>query len=191
MPGTISSDARVEAGCTQFARRSLITLAAVTLGFTALLAEPAAAQERPAPVVELAVGALLFPDDGITVEEGFIGGAGRFYLSPRLSVGPEIAYIGAALHSHLMLTGNLTFDFIGADGQPPRLTPFVVVGAGLFRTREEFGTIDSTHSEGAFTAGGGVRVRVGKRVVVGAEARVGWELHLRVNGMIGISLGGR
>ena len=38
-------------------------------------------------------------------------------------------------------------------------------------------------------AGGGVRALVGKAVIVGAEARVGWELHLRVNGLLGIQLG--
>jgi hypothetical protein len=44
-------------------------------------------------------------------------------------------------------------------------------------------------NEGAFTAGGGVRALVGPRVFVGAEARVGWELHLRLNGIIGVRLG--
>jgi hypothetical protein len=41
----------------------------------------------------------------------------------------------------------------------------------------------------AFTAGDGVRALVGKAVIVGAEARVGWELHVRVNGVLGIQLG--
>ncbi|MBA2305690.1 MAG: hypothetical protein H0W08_24075 [Acidobacteria bacterium] len=172
-------------------RRYLIAFGVTAISCAGLLARPASAQERPAPVAELAAGALLFPDDGITVKEGLVGGTARFYVSPRLSVGPEVAYVRGDDHAHLMLTGNLTFDFLGpVNGQPRPVTPFVVVGAGLFRTREEFpGTADFTSSEGAFTAGGGVRAHVGTRMILGAEARIGWELHVRVNAIVGIRLG--
>lgn len=155
-----------------------------------LLAGSAAAQDRPGPVAELAVGALFFADDGV-VTEGFVGGAGRFYLSPRVSVGPEIAFISGENHSHLMLTGNATFDFLGPiNGQPRAVTPFAVVGGGLFRTSEEFpGGETFTSNEGAFTAGGGVRALVGERVVAGVEARIGWETHIRFNGFIGVRFG--
>ena len=91
-----------------------------------------------------------------------------------------------------MLTGNVTFDFVDplSGGQLRSVTPYAVVGTGLFQTKQQFPNNDTfTSSEGAFTAGGGVRARVGKSVTVGAEARVGWELHLRVNGTIGIQLG--
>ena len=102
------------------------------------LARPGSAQERPAPVAEVHGGTLLFADNSV-VKENFIGGAGRFYVLPRLSVGPEIAYIRGTRHSHLMLTGNLTFDLLGStSGRPPRVTPFIVAGAGLFQTREQF-----------------------------------------------------
>ena len=37
--------------------------------------------------------------------------------------------------------------------------------------------------------GGGVRALVGERVNVAIDARIGWELHLRVNGSIGVRLG--
>ncbi len=46
------------------------------------LVHPASAQEKPAPAVELAAGALLFSDDAV-VAEGFVGGSGRVYLTPR------------------------------------------------------------------------------------------------------------
>jgi hypothetical protein len=150
---------------------------------------PAVAQDRPAPVVEVAAGALLFPDDGETVKEGLFGGAARVYVTPRLSVGPEVAFVSGRTHDHLMLTGNLTYDLLPpANGRPARVTPFVVVGAGLFRTHEEFFDDAVTSSEGAFTAGGGLRARLGDRITVGGEARVGWELHVRVNGFVGIAL---
>jgi hypothetical protein len=168
--------------------RWLARLAMVAIAWTLVPAKPLAAQERPAPVTEFAAGALFFPDDSV-VKEGFIGGAARFYVSPRVSVGPEIAFIQGNNHSHLMLTGNVTFDLIGpVQSQPRPVTPFVVVGGGLFRTREKFPGEVFTSSEGAFTAGGGVRGLVGNRVIVGAEARIGWELHIRVNAMLGIRL---
>jgi hypothetical protein len=152
------------------------------------------AQERPArpgPALEFAAGVLQFPDDGGMVTEGFAGGAARWYVTPRMSVGPELAYVFGERHSHLMLTGNVTYDFVAPHGgEPPAVTPFVVAGGGLFRSSEVF-PLDEvfTHTEGAFTAGGGVRALVGKRIVVGAEARIGWELHVRVNGFVGVRFG--
>ena len=166
------------------------TLAIAVTVAAALTAPPASAQERQAPAAELAGGALLFADDGI-VTEGFVGGTVRFYVSPRLSVGPEVAFASGENHDHLMVTGNVTFDFIApVNRDPPRLTPFVVAGAGLFRTNESFpGIGDFTHNEGAFTAGGGVRALVSPMVIAGAEARVGWETHIRLNGFIGVRFG--
>jgi hypothetical protein len=155
-----------------------------------LLSHPASAQERPGPAGELAAGALLFADDGI-VTEGFVGGAARFYILPRMSLGPEIAYIQGENHSHLMLTGNVTFDLVRpVNGEARPVTPFVVVGGGLFRTREQFPNNQVfTSTEGAFTAGGGVRGLVGKHLILGAEARIGWELHIRLNGIVGVRFG--
>ena len=65
------------------------------------------------------------------------------------------------------------------------LTPFVVVGIGRFHTHESFLDNETfTASEGAFTAGGDVRGLVGQRP--GVEARVGWELHIRVSAVMGL-----
>ena len=149
----------------------------------------ASAQDRQSPSLDLSAGWVGFADDGI-VGEGMVGGAGRFYLSPRIAIGPELLYIGGENHSHTVLTGNLTFDFIApAAGRPPRVTPFLVVGGGMFQTHESFFGDNVTHTEGAFTAGGGLRAAVGDRVTVGADARMGWEAHLRVNGVVGVRLG--
>ena len=151
------------------------------------LADTAAAQQRPGPAVDVAAGWVGFADDGI-VSEGMFGGAARWYLLPRISIGPEIVYMSSSHHSHLVVTGNLTFDVLSPiDGKPRRVTPFVVVGGGLFQTRETFFTGDFTSSEGAFTAGGGVRAFAGDRVSVGIDARVGWEPHVRVNGFVGVT----
>src|SRR5262245_23938606 len=113
---------------------ALVTMALLTGVFPA----SAAAQGRPGPTIEAAGGALVFPDDA-TVTERFGGGTVRFYVTPRISIGPEFAFISGERHTHQMLTGNVTVDLLGAPAAGSRpLTPFVVAGGGLFRTREEF-----------------------------------------------------
>ena len=161
----------------------------IALLLSPFLASVASAQERPSPALDLAAGWVGFGDDGI-VSEGMVGGAGRFYLTPRLAVGPELLYISGDNHSHLVLTGNLTFDVLSPKaGRAPAVTPFLVVGGGMFQTRESFFNEDFTHTEGAFTAGGGVRAAVSDRVTVGVDARMGWEAHFRINGIVGVRLG--
>ena len=89
-----------------------------------------------------------------------------------------------------MVTGNMTFDILRSQpGQPRRLIPFGIAGGGFFQTREEFITGDSTSTDGAFTAGGGIRTLLGNRVTIGADLRVGWELHIRLGATIGVRLG--
>jgi hypothetical protein len=144
----------------------------------------ATAQGRPAPVAEFAAGWVGFADDGI-VSEAMAGGAFRWYPLRRVAIGPEIIYISGDNHSHLMLTGNLTFDVL-ADRA---VTPFIVVGGGLFQTHESFPGGGFTSNEGAFTLGGGVRVAAGDRVTIGLDTRIGWETHVRVNATVGIRLG--
>lgn len=154
----------------------------------AVMVHPAGAQDKPAPVVEFAAGWVGFADDGV-VSEGLFGGNARFYLSPRIAVGPEVVYIAGQNHSHLVATGNLTFDALAPlGGKPRRVTPFFVAGGGLFQTRQSFPSGTFTSGEGAFTAGGGVRIAHGDRTTVGVDARIGWELHLRVNGFVGVRL---
>src|SRR6185503_9629151 len=148
----------------------------------------ALAQSRPAPVVDVAAGWVGFADDGIA-SEMMVGGAARWYVRSRFAIGPEVIYIAGSNHSHLMMTGNATFDLVGPGNSLPRtITPFLVVGGGVFQTSENFRTETFRSSEGAFTMGGGVRVAAGDRVTVGVDARIGWEAHMRVNAVAGIRL---
>lgn len=164
------------------------TLAAILL-LVAPLTGAAAAQDKPAPTVELEAGWMGFADDGI-VSELLVGGAARWYVRPRLSIGPEIVYVSGSNHSHLIFTGNLTYDLRSpVSGQPRRVTPFLVAGGGVFQTRETFLAGDFTSTEGAFTAGGGIRASASDRITIGLDTRIGWELHLRVNGFVGVRLG--
>ena len=65
----------------------------------------------------------------------------------------------------------------------------LVGGGGMFQTYETTHVGDFTHTEGSFTAGGGLRVFLPKRIYLGVEARVGWELHVRLNGILGMNFG--
>ncbi|OFW22446.1 MAG: hypothetical protein A3H97_02330 [Acidobacteria bacterium RIFCSPLOWO2_02_FULL_65_29] len=163
---------------------------AVRLGFlvaAAMLAaaSPLAAQGRPA--AEITTGWAAFPDDGV-VGETLFGAAARLPISPRVSIGPEIAYMwGEQTIRDLMVTGNLWFDFLAPSaGQAPRTTPYVVVGGGLFRHSSKFFGQTFSTTEGAFTAGGGARVWLGPSVYLAPEVRVGWELHLRASVTLGV-----
>ncbi len=129
---------------------------------------------------------MAFPDDGV-VHERLIGAALRVHLTPRLSIGPELLHVAGRGHSHLILTGNLTYDLRRRTGQgAPRLVPFLVAGGGMYSTRESFfPRADFVSFEGAFTAGGGLRAELGNRLVAGVDVRMGWEPHVRVNGLVG------
>jgi len=141
--------------------------------------------QQPAPVVEISGGSIGFTD----ATESFVGGAFRFYVLPRVSLGPEVTYIIGDDHSHVIVTGNFVFDFLRSyKGQPRRITPFGLLGGGIFQTRNQFPVANFNSTEGAFTAGGGIRTVLGNRVTLGADLRVGWELHVRVGGTIGFKL---
>ena len=176
-------------------RPALAILALIAL----FIASSAAAQSRdanssatrtgPAGAVELIAGYAGFVDDA-TVDHSVIGGAARVYASPRLSLGPEVLYMrGPGFDRDLFVTGNVTFDVIGRYGRRPRVIPFLVAGAGVMRHSDRFGTATFKSSEGAFTAGGGVRALVTDRVLVGGDARCGWELHCRVAAVVGVAFG--
>jgi len=169
----------------QWAKRALFALVALAAPMSAM----ADAQNRPGPSVDLAAGWVGFADDGI-VSEGLVGSVARWYVVPRFSVGPEIVFIHGTTHTHLVVTGNLTWDVLGPTNRGPhRVTPFLVAGGGVFQTRERLLNRTYTSNEGAFTAGGGVRTIVADRVTLGFEMRAGWEPHIRINGVVGLQLG--
>jgi hypothetical protein len=136
---------------------------------------------------DLTVGYAGFVDEGM-IHHGVVGGALRWYVSPRVSLGPEIVFMaGPGDDRDLMLTGNLTFDFL-SPGPGRVFTPFVVAGGGWFRHSDRVGAGSYASDEGAFTAGVGLRANVSDRWYVGAEWRVGWELHTRISGVVGFRI---
>lgn len=151
----------------------------------ALMAVPSVVSAQgPAFAVEGGGGYVGFADEGI-VGHSLVAVAGRVYVLPRVSIGPEFQYMaGEGDHRDLMLTGNVYVDLIErASGRP--VVPYLVVGGGLFQTRDEFRGETFTSSEGGFTAGGGVRIFLNRNFYVAPEFRGGWEPHFRVSVNIG------
>jgi hypothetical protein len=148
-----------------------------------------AVRHRPSPAVELTAGYAGFVDSPF-IDHTMFGGAMRFHLSPRISIGPEVQYmIGPDIDRDLLITGNLTIDFLPPRaGGGARTTPYAVVGAGWFHNTTRVGTGPYSSSEGAFTAGGGVRVWLNQRLYLAPEFRLGWEPHYRISGTLGVAL---
>ncbi len=118
------------------------------------------------------------------------GGAARVYLTPRISVGPEITYMrGPNTDRDWYFLGNFTWDIRHPRaGRPPRVSPFLIAGGGFFTHSDRFLSGTFTSSEGAFAAGGGTRVHITDRVYAMGDFRIGWELHYRITGGIGVSM---
>jgi hypothetical protein len=151
----------------------------------ALAAVPnlAVAQGR-AFAVEAGGGYAGFADDAI-VGHSLVAAAARVYVLPRVSIGPEIQYMaGEGDHSDLMLTGNVTLDLIERGPGRPAV-PYLLVGGGLFQTRDTLNGETFTSGEGGFTAGGGVRIFVGDTFYIAPEFRGGWEPHFRISVTVG------
>ena len=150
-----------------------------------LTASAAYGQTDSAVSAEVITGWAGFVDDG-TVGHTVIGGSVRLQLGRRISVGPELVSMRGPGHQDIFITGNLTFDVRSqTPGNPPRVGPFLVIGFGGMHNTERTGTGDFSSWEGAFTGGGGVRVMLTPTLFALAEARVGWEPHLRFTGGVG------
>ena len=162
----------------------------LALAIALIAAAPAAAQtNRPRGAIEALAGHAGFADDA-TIEHSVFGGAGRVYVTPRLSVGPEITYMrGPGDDRDWFVLGNLTFDLLRPKaGRPPRVSPFLIAGGGFSTHSDRFVSGTFRSSEGAFAAGGGTRVHITDRIYAMADFRIGWELHYRVTGGVGVSM---
>ena len=162
-------------------RLSAVLLAALVAG-----AGEARAQEPRPIAVEGTIGWAGFVDDA-TKSHTVFGLGARIPIGRRLSVGPEISYlIGPHTDRDVFVLGSLWVD-LGASPETARVVPYVVVGVGYQRHSDRFASGRYASGEGAFTAGGGVRVHVNDRVYVGGEVRIGWELHLRTAAHVGVT----
>ena len=158
------------------------------------------AQDRPAPIIEAVVGRSGFIDetwDYFTT----VGGGARWFVTPRLAIGPEVSYLNGRFDSldasSLIVTGDITFDFIRDDGRWP-VVPYLAAGAGFMRQKTLVGTgpgstalAPFTSSEATASGGIGARIALGSHVFVAPEFRLGWEPETRMAVTIGIRPGGR
>jgi hypothetical protein len=154
-----------------------------------LMSERVGAQNtRSSPALDVSAGWAGFADESI-IHHRAVSGSPRFYVTPRLSGGPEVTYMaGPGTDRDLFVLGNLTYEWplLLRDGVP-RVVPFVVGGWGYMRHRSRFGSFIAHGS--AYAGGTGVRVRLSDRLFVGSELRFGSELHARVNGAVTVRFG--
>lgn len=147
---------------------------------------------RPAPACETNIGLATFADED-AVEHFQIGAAPRFYLSPRVSVGPEFVYMaGPGEDRDIFFTGNVWFDIVepGAMGVK-RVTPYLVAGVGVMAHRDFLFNegVRWFHKEVGFSGGIGARIALNDRWYVAPEARLGSELHARLTAVAGYRFG--
>ena len=174
------------------AAAKLVLIAGIVLSAVASASgqSPSTTRTGPMRVLDFSAGYAGFVDDA-TIDHALVGFGGRVQLTRRLSIGPEIVWMrGPGRDRDLFLTGNLTYDMVGDDGgRPPRVVPFVVVGAGYMWHQSDIGRQTFRHAEGALTGGGGARVWLTDRVYAAGDVRLGWELHYRVAGTVGVGFG--
>jgi opacity protein-like surface antigen len=141
-------------------------------------------------IAEFTVGYAGFVDDAAK-HNILVGGSVRRQITPRLGIGPELVVMsnpgGPSPDRSVLLTGNIVFDAYATGGHTvPRVIPFLVGGLGKFWSRDHVRGGPFWSSDPAFTAGGGVRVRVSDSFSAAAEYRIGWELHQRVSATAGV-----
>jgi Outer membrane protein beta-barrel domain len=167
---------------------------ALTIAAT-LSGQPVLAQDKPKSIVEAVVGRSGFIDE-VWDYFGTIGGGVRVFVTPRLAIGPEVAYLSGEFDaleaSNLTVTANMTFDIARDDGRR-RVVPYLAAGGGYLRQKTLVGSgagstalVPFTSSEGTMSAGFGARIALGSHVFVAPEFRLGWEPETRIAITIGI-----
>jgi len=133
------------------------------------------------PELHFRVGYAAFVDED-PIDHLVIGGSARLYLTPRLSVEPELTYMrGPGEDRDLFVLGNIAFDF----RREGALVPYVIGGGGWMRHRNEIFGAPFSHDEAAAAGGAGMRLFLSDRFFVAPEFRLGWELHYQITGTVG------
>ena len=158
---------------------------AVALAMWVAGAGEARGQDQRPIAIEGTVGWAGFADDA-TKHHSVVGVGARLPIGRRISVGPEIFFTNGSTEDDTFVLGSVWID-LGPSPEAARVVPYVVLGAGYMRHDQSFGGRHFISGEGSFTAGGGVRGHLNDRVYVGADARIGWELHLRVAAHVGVT----
>ena len=174
-------------GCVGAALALVATLSGV--------AQPVFAQDKPVSIVEAVIGRSGFIDEAWDYFRT-IGGGARVFVTPRLAIGPEVAYLSGEFDgieaSNLTVTANLTLDIVRDDGTR-RVVPYFAAGGGYLRQKTHVGggpgstaLVPFTSSEGTMSAGAGARIAVGSHMFIAPEFRLGWEPETRIAVTIGM-----
>jgi hypothetical protein len=145
-----------------------------------------AAQES-VPMVDISYGSFGFED----AAEFFVGGAARWYVLPRVSLGPEFLHLRGDRHTHEMFTGNVVMDLTRGRDQPGAAVPFALIAAGVSHGRgiSMYGAPFRSTTATVMT-GVGIRAVFSRRVTISGDLRIGLdELYGRLAGTITLRLG--
>lgn len=117
-----------------------------------------------------------------------VGGSVRFYLTRRLSVGPELLYMRRSRDDQdYLFTPAVAYDLTDPR---KKVVPYIIGGVGAYQRRGRF-TSPTTWSA---DAGGGVKIFLNDRLFVSPELRlgyVGYEATMRGTVGIGYVISGR
>jgi len=139
------------------------------------------AQETPSRLaVDVSAGYAAFVDEA-PIQHLTLGGGVRWRLTPKVSIGPEVVFMrGPDDDRDIFLTGKVIVDFM-----PDRLvSPYFVANGGAILHDDRFFSGPYWSSEGAVSAGGGVRIDVTPRLSIAPELRIGWEPHIRIGARV-------
>jgi hypothetical protein len=155
-----------------------------------LLVLPAlAAAQSPSWTGTLTAGWTGVVDDS-TKNYLVLGGSLLKQVTPRLRFGPELTVLrNASLITDrvIVVTANVTYDLRkSAPDVRGGVVPFLVGGGGVMFGRDRVNNGPFWWRDPAFTGGLGVRVSLNDMAEVGAEYRLGWELHQRVTASLGM-----
>lgn len=160
--------------------------AVVAAALTLLIPDLSSAQPSAVPNLMFSGGWAGFVDDG-RIDHGAFGGGLEWVLTPRIAIGPEIlSMIGPDDDRDLFVLGVAR---IGVLPLGSKVAPFVTLGGGSMTHSDTFyGGQSYSSTEGAFIAGGGVRINASPRVFIAPEFTLGWEPHMRASVTVGIRL---
>jgi hypothetical protein len=172
---------------------SVRTIAAAAVAACLAGAVPAVAQ-TPAPAakpdrtVDLQWGYTVFQVEDSRFEHTRLGGGFRLPVTSRLAIGAEVAHLrGPGEDRDWVLGGLLTFDLLPfrPDAAAP-IVPYVIGAGGYLRHADVINDEPIKVNTGIGSAGAGVRIALGRFIVLSPEFRVGLERHWHFGLVIGI-----
>jgi hypothetical protein len=130
------------------------------------------------------MGFVNFPDESSQYHV-LVEGTARIRIARGLGFAPEFTYMYYSRQDRdLVFLPNVTYEF----RRGKRVVPYFIGGVGILNHRETWDHFDWS-ATGRFISGGfGTKIFLRSRIFAAAEARIGWEPHIRVTGSLGYVL---